>query len=166
MKKKFRVFLCLLFTVILPFSFVGCGNKQTSNNDSSAGVETPNNNPTPTPENPETEEVSYVLNEEEVVKILNSTSGFLDEFADDLNEKSDVLADNNYLTTIGDLTCGALNYLHYPSMLITGINSQLESKSKDFELGQIYAYIPAGVPSVSTTGGTSGSSVFSNGSTI
>lgn len=141
MKNKFRVFLCLLFAVILPFSFVGCGKKDNANNDAGAGIETPGTN-NPPQENPGPE-ISYVLDESETLRILETTNTFLDGFVVDMNENSEILEEKEYQNTVGDLTAGAFNYLNYPLKLISGITMQLQAKSKQFKLGQIYAHIPA-----------------------
>ena len=141
MKNKFRVFLCLLFAVIMPFSFVGCGDKSTDDGGANGGQNSGGNS---SPSQPE-QESSYVLTEAEAVRILSSSDGVCDTIISKVNSNSSVLESNDYSLEYGDKTAAAFNYSSYPKLILDSLNYKLSLKSTSIEFGEVYSYNSNGV---------------------
>ena len=144
MIKNLRIILCLLCAVILPFSLVACKDKSKSTTDSDSSIISP------TPETPgggsesgdvPGQETNYVLDEAEVIRLLDCSSGKCDDFVLKLNELSQILDENNYSSSMGDRTSSSLSYANYPKLVLNALIYKLNLKAQSFKLGEIYAYI-------------------------
>ena len=120
MFKKLKPFLCLILAVILPLCFVACKSSKKEQNDG-GGVN--NSSPEPTPEETPTPEISYVLNDAEVNRILSSSFDVCKSFIDDLNE-SNILKDNEYLEAVGVKTYSIFDYAFYPARFANGYTNE------------------------------------------
>lgn len=138
MKKYFRVFLCLLFAVVLPFSCFGCKSKGAGNGNLNGGDNSSNN--------PE-QSKSYVLNENEVIRLLKVSSEYSESFVEKFNNNAEFLSQNNYESLFGLNTASMINYSFYPKSIIETLIPSLESKAtpSTFTLGNVYYYLSGGL---------------------
>ena len=136
MKNKLKVFLCLLFAVVVPFSFVGCGDKSNNDNGSDAGQNSGANPPAGQPE----QGVAYVLNEAEAVRILGSSDEVVNAFVATLNNNSELLKNNNYTSKFGTRVAKGLNYSYYPKLISDVLKYNLNARSQYFEFGKVYFF--------------------------
>lgn len=127
MKRNFyKLFLCFVLAVVLPFSFVGCKKSSKGDGNNSENSNNGGNNQNP-------QEESYVLNDTEITKIVGKLSDANDEFITSLNA-ANLLKPNDYPEKMGDKTYPVLNYAYYPSIFYSAYSAGIK---KD----KTYAYI-------------------------
>lgn len=134
MKNKFKVFLSLIFAVILPFSFVGCGDKSSDNSGSNAGQNSGTNPPSGE------QEANYVLTEAEALRILGSSDEVNEAFVATLNNNAELLESENYTSYFGSRAAKVLNYSYYPKLISEAIKYKLNLKSQNLEFGKVYSF--------------------------
>lgn len=123
MLKKFRSFLCLILAVILPLCFVAC---KSSKNDTIGGGNSGGETPEQEPENNGSPEISYVLDDAEINRILSESFDICKDFLNDLNE-SNLMRDNAYPEAIGVKTYSIFDYALYPARFAKGYTSAFDS---------------------------------------
>lgn len=144
MKKYLKVFLCVLVAVMLPLSCFGCKPKGAGNGNSNGGDSSSNNGQGSN--NPEQSE-SYVLNENEVIRLLTSSSDYSESFVEKFNNNAVFLSQNNYESLFGLNTASMINYSFYPKSIIETLIPSLEAKAtpSTFTLGKVYYYLSGGL---------------------
>lgn len=157
-KKNFiKCFLCFLFAVILPFSFVACKKDSSPDNDDSAPADNPTqeapknddsndeNNDNKDDEKKDEDDVqqepNLALNIEKVAEILDSSEEKLDEFIAALND-SDLLEENNLDENSTFIICAkdVIKYAYYPSYLIDVFGVHCANANTDFELDKVFQF--------------------------
>ncbi len=141
MIKQLRTLLCLLLVVIMPLCFVACKSGKTPDNDgsgggSSGGGESGGGSSGGSgggsePGNPP---INYVLDTEEINRVLESSYDVCKDFIIDLND-SNLLKNNNYGSNEGTKTEPILEFAFYPARFV-------KSHSTDFEKSKVYALQP------------------------
>lgn len=138
MKNKLKILFCVLLAVMLPFSFVGCKNKkgegdknQSEKSDTiETGGETKN-------DDGKKDEENFVLDQENVNSIIVSSSDNFDSYIEKLN-KSELLKDYLYPSSVATSTTPVLNYIYYPYLFVSTFNQSSSNGSK-IELNKVYA---------------------------
>lgn len=130
MKNNLKIILCLLFTVLLPFSLVACKTKNSDNNGETG--QNQGNNPGGS------QEQGYVLNDSEIARIIGTSVQLNDNFVEKLNS-SDILKTNSYLEEVGSKTYPILNNAYYPAVFFDLYNND-EKNDASLENNKVYAY--------------------------
>lgn len=157
-KKKniFMLVLCFIFAVILPFSFVGCKDKNSPENldDKPASSDNPSdkkdsdtsndNNDNDSNGSGNSEQI-YTLSVDDVVKIINSSEEKIDEFIDSLN-KSKLFEENNVSGTSEfiSFTKNVIRHAYYPFYITKDFKEACLLSHYNFELGRLYGYFEDG----------------------
>lgn len=107
----------------MPLCFVAC---KSSKNDSTGGGDGGNESSEQEPENNVTPEISYVLDDAEINRILSESFDVCKDFVTDLNE-SNLMRDNDYPETVGVKTYSIFDYALYPARFAKGYTSAFDS---------------------------------------
>lgn len=154
MGRNLRVFLCLILSVILPISFVGCKKQNESPQTPNQSVETPkddagdDDNITDTDNDSgavDDDNQTINLTNEKVFQIISNTT-YLDNFVSNINN-SQILKENECPSSIGERLCFMLNASYYPSFILGDIYNKYSSSSTKqcyLDINKLYAYSPNG----------------------
>lgn len=153
-KKNFiTCLLCLLFAVILPFSFVACKNNTTSDgdNDNPTQEATKNDNNDENGDNDSgggnegNTEPAYAFNIEEISEILDGSEEKLDDFIVRLNN-SNLLKENNLDDGSAFIsnTKEVIKHAYYPSYLIDVFDVHCSNANTEFEQDTVYQFTKDG----------------------
>lgn len=146
-KKILQVFLCLLFAVVLPFSFVGCkkGESNEGNSEKPSITQPSEDNNDESDDNSaqggndSSEETLFTATE--IVDLFSSTYTLVENYIAKLNDFSGYLSENHYSSTAGEQTAlNILTYAYYPNHLVTSLNAYCDTEKVDFELNKVYSY--------------------------
>lgn len=135
MIKKLRVFFCLVLVVVLPLCFVACKsskNPQSSGGEPGSGSEAGGEIVQPTtPENPsdggDNSDVSYVIDDTELNRILKASYDVCEDFIVNLNN-SNLLAENGYTDDEGGKTYPVFDYAFYPARFAIQYSTNFEQE--------------------------------------
>lgn len=168
-KKILRTFLCVLFAVILPFSFVGCKKSKTgadiaetpeltspSENGGNSGDNPSQDNEDNPPNDDDTsdddqkEPVSEVIyTKDEILDLFSSSLELMDDYVVQFNKFGTVLEENNYENKYGENTVRCLNYAYFPYYIVQGMENPPASNAPiNLELNKVYRYSESGTSSV------------------
>lgn len=146
-KKILQVFLCVLFAVVLPFSFVGCkkGESNEGNSEKPSITQPSEDNNDESDDNSaqggndSSEESLFTATE--IVDLFSSTYTLVENYIAKLNDFSGYLLENHYSSTAGEQTAlNVLTYAYYPNHLVTSLSAYCETEKVDFELNKVYSY--------------------------
>lgn len=140
MIKKLRMFFCLVLVVILPLCFIACKsskNPQSSDGETGSGDGTGGEIVQPTnPDSPSDDEgdpdISYVIDDAEINRILKASYDVCEDFIVNLNN-SNLLAENDYTDDEGVKTYPVFDYAFYPARFAF-------QSSNDFDSSKIYSH--------------------------
>lgn len=152
-KKNFiKCLLCLLFAVILPFSFVACKNNTTSdgNNDNPTQEAPKNDNNDENDndsgdENKENTKPTYAFTIEEISEFLDGSEDKLDDFIIGLNN-SNLLEEKNLDDGSTFISCAkeVIKHAYYPSYLIDVFEVHCSNANIEFEQDTVYQFTKDG----------------------